>query len=43
MTVKPHVIRSETRIGEAADLLRRYHCDNLPVIDAKGRAGRAFG
>ena len=37
MTRGPHVVYSETRIGEAAELLRRYRCDNLPVVDAKGR------
>lgn len=37
MTVRPHVVMSETRIGDAAELLRRYRCDNLPVVDAKGR------
>jgi arabinose-5-phosphate isomerase len=35
MTLRPHVVTSETRIGEAAELLRRYHCDNLPVVDAR--------
>jgi arabinose-5-phosphate isomerase len=37
MTLKPHVVTAATRIGEAAELLRRYHCDNLPVVDLKGR------
>jgi arabinose-5-phosphate isomerase len=37
MTHRPHVVRSDTRIGEAAELLTRYKCDNLPVVDAKGR------
>jgi len=37
MTARPHVVTSETRIGEAAELLRRYRCDNLPVVDGKGR------
>jgi arabinose-5-phosphate isomerase len=37
MTVRPHVVTPETRIGDAAELLRRYRCDNLPVVDAKGR------
>jgi arabinose-5-phosphate isomerase len=37
MTVRPHVVNAETRIGEAAELLRRYRCDNLPVVDGKGR------
>ena len=37
MTARPHVVASETRIGEAAELLRRYRCDNLPVVDNRGR------
>ena len=37
MTARPHVVTAGTRIGEAAELLRRYRCDNLPVVDAKGR------
>jgi len=37
MTLRPHVVTADTRIGEAAELLRRYRCDNLPVVDAKGR------
>jgi arabinose-5-phosphate isomerase len=37
MTVRPHVVLSETRIGDAAELLRKYKCDNLPVVDSKGR------
>jgi arabinose-5-phosphate isomerase len=37
MTSHPHVVKSDTRIGEAAELLRRYRCDNLPVVDGKGR------
>ncbi len=37
MTPHPHVVTPETRIGDAAELLRKYRCDNLPVVDAKGR------
>jgi arabinose-5-phosphate isomerase len=37
MTARPHVVRPETRIGEAAELLRRFRCDNLPVVNGKGR------
>jgi arabinose-5-phosphate isomerase len=37
MTSNPHVLRSEIRMGEAAELLRRYRCDNMPVVDAKGK------
>lgn len=37
MTPEPHVVSPETRIGEAAELLRRYRCDNLPVVDSRGR------
>jgi len=36
MTARPHVVASDTRIGDAAELLRRYRCDNLPVVDGKG-------
>ncbi len=37
MTVDPYVVAPETRIGEAAELLRRYRCDNMPVVDSKGK------
>jgi arabinose-5-phosphate isomerase len=37
MTSNPHKVSPDTRIGEASELLRRYRCDNLPVVDAKGR------
>jgi arabinose-5-phosphate isomerase len=37
MTRRPHVVQSDTRIGEAAELLHRYKCDNLPVVDKHGR------
>ena len=38
MTLHPHVvIGGKSRIGDAAALLRKYRCDNLPVVDAKGR------
>jgi arabinose-5-phosphate isomerase len=37
MTVRPHVVHPETKIADAAEVLRRYRCDNLPVVDAKGR------
>jgi arabinose-5-phosphate isomerase len=37
MTAQPHVLRAETRMGEAAELLRKYRCDNMPVVDAKGK------
>jgi arabinose-5-phosphate isomerase len=37
MTRKPHVLSMETRVGEAADLLRRFKCDNMPVVDRLGR------
>ncbi len=37
MTAKPHVLTPTTRMGEAASELRRFHCDNMPVVDAGGR------
>lgn len=37
MTVKPHVLNTSTRMGEAAEQLRRYRCDNMPVVDDHGR------
>lgn len=37
MTANPHVVKPDTRIGEAAEFLRRYRCDNMPVVDDKGR------
>jgi len=37
MTPRPHVITAEVRLGEAAEQLRRFRCDNMPVVDAKGR------
>jgi arabinose-5-phosphate isomerase len=37
MTARPHVLTPVTRIGEAAEQLRRYKCDNMPVVDARGR------
>jgi arabinose-5-phosphate isomerase len=35
MTPRPHVLKVDIRIGEAADQLRRYRCDNMPVVDEK--------
>jgi arabinose-5-phosphate isomerase len=37
MTPRPHVLTPTTRIGEAAAALRRYRCDNMPVVDPKGK------
>ena len=37
MTLRPHVLTPETRIGDAASQLRRYRCDNMPVVDGSGR------
>ena len=37
MTRSPHVLSPETRLGEALDQLRRYRCDNMPVVDGRGR------
>jgi arabinose-5-phosphate isomerase len=37
MTKRPHLLSPQTKIGEAAASLRRYRCDNMPVVDGKGR------
>ncbi len=37
MTARPHVLALHTRIGDAAELLRRYRCDNMPVVDGRGK------
>lgn len=37
MTERPHVLKPDTRMGEAAEALRRYRCDNMPVVDDRGR------
>lgn len=37
MTHHPHVLRPETRMGEAAELLQHLHCDNMPVVDRRGQ------
>jgi arabinose-5-phosphate isomerase len=37
MTRRPHVLSLQTRISDAAELLRKYRCDNMPVVDTKGR------
>ena len=37
MTPKPHVLTADVRMGEAAECLRRYRCDNIPVVDARQR------
>ena len=37
MTARPHVLTPQTRMGAAAELLRRCRCDNMPVVDAQGR------
>lgn len=38
MTPNPKTITAEKLAAEAADLMQRYNCDNLPVVDSKGRA-----
>ena len=37
MTRRPHVLAMHTRVGDAAALLRRYRCDNMPVVNGHGR------
>jgi arabinose-5-phosphate isomerase len=37
MTRDPYVLSLETRISDAANLLRKRRCDNMPVVNAQGR------
>lgn len=37
MTPRPHVLTETTRIGDAAERLRKFRCDNMPVVDGRGR------
>jgi len=37
MTPDPHVIRPETSAGDAAEAIKKWRCDNLPVVDGRGR------
>ncbi len=37
MTRHPHVIHPQTRLGDAAKLLHRLRCDNVPVVNEKGQ------
>jgi arabinose-5-phosphate isomerase len=37
MSRRPHVLHVTTRVGDAAAMLRRYRCDNMPVVNASGR------
>ena len=37
MTPRPHVIRPEISAGDAAEAIKKWRCDNLPVVDGKGR------
>src|SRR5258708_4182085 len=37
MTRRPHVLSLQTRVTEAAELLRKYPCDNMPVVNGRGR------
>lgn len=37
MTPSPVTIRPDQLASEAAKLLKRYRCDNLPVVDRQGR------
>ena len=37
MTRHPHVLTVQTRIGDAAKCLRKYRCDNMPVVNGSGR------
>jgi arabinose-5-phosphate isomerase len=37
MTRHPKTLTMDIRASEVAEKLRRYRCDNMPVVDAKGR------
>lgn len=37
MTSRPHVLSQQTKIFEAAAYLRKYRCDNMPVVNGRGR------
>jgi arabinose-5-phosphate isomerase len=37
MTRRPHVLSIETRVSEAAEQLRKYRCDNMPVVNGSGK------
>lgn len=37
MTRHPHVLSLDTRVTEAAELLKKYRCDNMPVVNDGGR------
>lgn len=37
MTPAPVTIHPDQLASEAAELLKRFHCDNLPVVDQRGR------
>ena len=37
MTRNPHVIRPELSAGDAAEAIKKWRCDNLPVVDHLGR------
>jgi arabinose-5-phosphate isomerase len=37
MTRKPHVIHVNTRLGDAAEMLRKFRCDNMPVVNGTGK------
>jgi arabinose-5-phosphate isomerase len=37
MTPNPHVITADMSAGDAAEAIKRWQCDNLPVVDRRGR------
>jgi arabinose-5-phosphate isomerase len=37
MTRDPYVLSLDTRVTEAADLLRKKRCDNMPVVNGHGK------
>jgi arabinose-5-phosphate isomerase len=37
MTRRPHVMHVDTPLGEAAEKLRKFRCDNMPVVNGTGK------
>lgn len=37
MTKNPHVIQPDLSAGDAAEAIKRWRCDNVPVVDRYGR------
>jgi len=37
MTKKPKTLKTDTLAADAAEMLKKYNCDNFPVVDGKGK------